>query len=160
MEEIVAMGRAQLGRWVVAAYVVVSAPVFVLTILGWMNVGGLGVWPTVSARAAQFLAQHKWEFYYALLALGAALTFLDWPSRGGAGLGQRWANRISNVTFTLWLLPVVSDGLSRDSLTAVISFALAFSWAVEGRFLRIGYCGGRILTKETPCREVCFYSDS
>ena len=88
---------ARLGQWAVAAYVVLSAPPFVLIIL--MSVGGFGVWPTVSAHAAQLLVQDKWVFRVALFPMTMALACLglassddDFVGKRSASPWQRWAS--------------------------------------------------------------------
>ena len=136
----VAPVTARLGQWAVAAYVVVSVPVFVLIVL--MSFGGFGVWPTVSAHAAQLLAQDKWVFQVALFPMTMALACLGLASLGSASPWQRWASGgmllvaifgVFNVTTTLFGLPVASQGLWLGSLDVALRAAM---WAAVGALLR------------------------
>lgn len=144
-EQVVAPVTAQLGQWTVAAYVVVSAPVFVLIVL--MNVGGFGVWPTVSAHSAQFLSKDMWVFQVATLLVTGALVCLGLASRSGTGPLPRLAKDfmlltaifgVCNVDTTLFGLPFESHGLSLKSLDVVSVVLCAAMWAGVGRMIYAG----------------------
>jgi hypothetical protein len=152
----VAPVTARLGQWAVTAYVVLSAPVFVLTVRSLMNLGGFGVLPEVSAPAAQPLVPVTLIFRFALLPLIVAIVYLGMASRHDAGTRQPWPSGfmlltallgVCNVDSTLFALPVASQSLWQGSLDFVLGAGM---WAAIGASLRAGYLLAELMKKVKP----------